>query len=162
MKNKLEKNIILIISLFVFAGIFGFFLGQYNREEAVTIIQEKTEITKVSEKSKPVNVRAISSIIFPEVKGEKKQVHQEKYLEEFLSEEENRNTYNKVLDLFNNTPNKESLALWISLGNSLTNSLEYSKLFEKSLQKINENPDETLSEISNKVCSFRLCLVPYF
>ncbi len=153
MNNKLLINILLITGLFIFSGILGFFLGKETKEEKVATVEIKEkEVQKVVvDLKKPVNIRDISSIIIPKNIENKQKKIQVNYLENFLSETENREIFNRTLNIFNKSKNKESLAVWVALGNNISSSREYELFFKNSLKKLNEDPGESFNEISDQI-----------
>lgn len=144
----------LIILLFLVSGSLGYFLGTKSGERVAYKI--KKEVITQQDQKKAVNVQLLSSLPNPlKAKENKKEIIERKeiFLNEFLSDINNRQTYNKTLRLFKDAKNKEFLALWITLGNGLMGSREYGELLEGSLNKINENPGETLDSIRRNISS---------
>jgi len=143
-------KLILVLGLFILSGASGFFIGKNKAKEKNIELKEK--ITEFKDKNDKINLRAVSSVAKPNIKKSKKRKKETKkntsYLKEYLSEDDNKELYNKTLRKFSMAKNKESMALWITLGTSFTNSKEYTTLYENSLKKLNENPDQTLKDIN--------------
>jgi hypothetical protein len=143
----------IILFLFLATGVSGYFLGARSGEKRISRI--KKEAIVYQDQKKKVDIQILASLppIF-ETK-EVKDVGQTKetFLKGLLADPSNRQTYNKTLRMFNGTKNKEFLALWITLGNELNGSNEYGELLQGSLQKINENPEETLESIRRNISS---------
>lgn len=144
----------IILFLFSASGVSGYFLGARSGEKRITKI--KKEAVAYQDQKKPIDIKILSSL--PASSSlEKKEIIDtsttENYLKEFLSESNNRQTYNKTLRMFKDSKNKEFLALWITLGDGLFGPKEYGYLLEGSLKKINENPEETLDSIRRNISS---------
>ncbi|RLA62795.1 MAG: hypothetical protein DRQ88_13225 [Epsilonproteobacteria bacterium] len=149
----MSANLIIVLLLFVLSGVSGFFFGKTRALDKN--IQLKEKISEFKDKNETVNFRKISSLAKPNIKKSKKSKREFKknasYLQEYLSEDDNKELYNKTLRKFSEAHNKENMALWITLGTSFTNSKEYTTLYENSLKKLNENPDQTLNDINSQI-----------
>jgi hypothetical protein len=144
----------LILFLFLASGVSGYFLGTRSGEKRISGIKKEAIIYQ--DQKKKVDIQILASLPALSKKDEIRITDsqtKETFLKGLLSDPNNRQTYNKTLRMFNGTKNKEFLALWITLGNELNGSGEYGELLQGSLQKINENPEETLESIRRNISS---------
>lgn len=149
----MSTKLTLILGLFILSGISGFYIGKETAKDKDQELNEK--ISNFKDKHNKINFRAVSSIAKPKIakrsKAKKEFKKNTNFLKEYLVENDNKELYNKTLRIFSKAKNKESLALWITLGTSFTNSKEYTTLYENSLKKLNEDPDGTLNDINAKI-----------
>ncbi|MFI5390244.1 MAG: hypothetical protein ACHQYQ_02700 [Bacteriovoracales bacterium] len=149
----MASKILLILVFFTISGFAGYFLGSRTEEKRVSITKKETIIQQ--DKKTPINTQILTALPSTGQKKETKEAMESKktYLMKLLSDPNNMQTYNKTLRIFRDAKNKEFLALWVTLGNDLFGPGEYGELLQGSLQKINENPDDTLDSIRRNISS---------
>ncbi|WPU63660.1 hypothetical protein [Peredibacter starrii] len=132
--------IVLLVTGFILAGYFlngeatpDEVAGMENKEKEAHLHQKK----KSGEVSRTV---ATASSLNPE-----------NYLMNLRLHSEVDELYKKTSVLFEESPNKDDLATWISIGLVFDGSEEYGILLNRSLEKINKNPSENFALIEQVI-----------
>jgi len=143
----MRNNLIGLLGVITISSILGWYFGAHQAQNASIDESEQFERASGMQLRNNKVHRSISSS--SDGKHDSNfDTDQSDYFKTLMKEEVANKIYHRSKILFNDLPDGEALAIWITLGVRLDSSQDFANEFGMSLNKINQNPDQVLAKIS--------------
>ncbi len=139
---------VIAISLGIFIGLRNNHSNEKHKEVSNNQkLQQKQQVEQKQVKTEPaLSTEKENKDISIFTKEEYKK---NEYLKELLDNKDFISLLSETKEFFKESEHRESIAVWTALGLIMDSSLDYGKILESSLQSINEDSDQVLSDINN-------------